>query len=422
MRNVQVRIDSRIWRLKPLVHTLVSLSISVFYFYINLFVFILEYIHNKKRYEQIVIMLEGGFGHTIINPLWISGISSESTLLIIITEKGRQNQEISKIWKRIKVVNLPRHIGKSTKHCRNIMFHISLKTIRCAFKWSNSKYFELSPGPYNCNQDSNLLSNWYHQANRDDEFVRLNVPAYTPQIDNIYSAHIAAYFLVQKKKIDTSLLFNSINKIFRRELSRIPANQKYFLVYLRSKDHDIRCGSRPKEMNKVFEYLINLGFSILLVGDYSKDDFKLSNNTNIFDHTSVGIPSNAFYVCATYLCSFFVGDCGGGAFLPAYLSKPSLMINAVNVGRTPIYKSLVMPKHVYSSLSPRSLLADADYLYHCHTTDYKNILRSNTSSEIIAAIQKLLGKPVDLPFQLIDHNNIAIPPMLKVSCSDLIYF
>ena len=123
----------------------------------------------------------------------------------------------------------------------------------------------------------------------------------------------------------------------------------------KQKYHDFR-NMNIKSFEKSIKTLINEGYYVFRMGNYTKSELKISNK-NYFDYSKSKIKSDFMDVFLGYICSFCVSTNTGFDSLPMIFRKPILYIGSMPVGifTSNSKKIMVTTKKHYSKKNKKIL-------------------------------------------------------------------
>jgi|688.fasta_scaffold06992_13 putative glycosyltransferase (TIGR04372 family) len=313
--------------LKRLIKILLNFFLMLIYEVI--FIFIIIYLKKKIQkndINKIFIMYEGGFGHTIAEPMLLDYLFKKKILFIYFHENNRfHNIKISKInFKKI------------------IIFPIYL------FLTHEKKYLEYKKKLFLILQ--NKLQNYCNTYGVQDicNFIKDDIKIKSKSLTDIH------WYYVNKNKKKLTLN-NDIKKLCARKFSSYLKNNKFIHLSLRYKPReDISSNYRNG--------FCNLTDYFPLINEITKDhyvslnhDFKLKrneykfidNNPRIITSNKIKIDENIFKIYSATECTYAICESGAGLLMPAFAKKKILMINTWPTKHI-IPNSLVLLKHVFN--------------------------------------------------------------------------
>ncbi|HEY2922514.1 MAG TPA: TIGR04372 family glycosyltransferase [Candidatus Binatia bacterium] len=151
-----------------------------------------------------------------------------------------------------------------------------------------------------------------------------------------------------------------------------------------------RCGSPFADYLEAVRFLNVSGYQVLVTGDVSIPSEVAREFRGMFvDARSSGVDQGLFDLYAGTECDIFVGDPGGGVWLPGLNRIPRLLINAF-----PFFFGLPNSWVNYKTLlDDRGRLIHYDRLFSEFAHDYDLVgytLQNNSSAEILQAVETFL--------------------------------
>lgn len=382
---------------------LVIRVLSLFIFVPSLFAFLFSIARNipsiLSHRGSIVFMGEGGFGHTVMDTQWIRLSRIPNPLFLILSEHNRHNWPLASIWPDVKVIHLVKTYPFTTFEIQHIMQYLGSYSIRLIASLKRSDYFEVL-SQYNCaNPNIKKLENQLtaYASSVDFDFTSvLNPPEdFTLHSSERFRNYCAGLFLFNNKPVDLNLSNATVNRY--RSIKRPSTDTRPFVaLYLRQKGRDERCGSSPKDWVEAIEYIQSSGYSILLVGDLSKSDFPERLWNSLFSADDFSLSEHDFYIFSLVNAAYFVGEQGGGSFLPIYLGIPSLLVNVTNLSGFCYPNVLLLPKphFTYENLPikvTQLLSSTSPFFWKTRSNSAYLHTKPNSSFQLTSAVTELLS-------------------------------
>jgi len=313
--------------LKCLIKILLNFFLLLIYKVI--FTFIIIYLKKKiqkNNINKIFIMYEGGFGHTIAEPVLLDYLFKKKILFIYFHENRRfHNIEISKInFKNI------------------IVFPIYL------FFVYEKKYLEYKKKLFLILQ--NKLQIYCNTYSTEDirNFIRDDIKIKSKSLTDVHW-----YYANKNKKKLT--LNNDIKKLCARKFRPYLKNNKFIHLSLRYKpSEDISSNDRNgfcsfadyfpliDEIKKNYYVCLNHDFKL------KRNEYKyIDDNPRIITSKKLKIDENIFKIYSATECTYAICEPGAGLLMPAFAKRKILMINTWPTKHI-IPNSLVLLKHVFN--------------------------------------------------------------------------
>lgn len=352
--------------------------------------------------EAIIFMTKGGFGHTI------SGTDAarrffrgKRPVFIIFSGSRRHNSKASVIWPDIRVIFITLNIGFKTP--------FGPLELPCAGRYKDNFIKVTSYFIKMINASADFYNLWdvYKKLPLPGEMGRCEPkPRYLIEKPH-YSPHLwpIAYFkLLRDVPAPKVHLPEKIRKKISSRLNLIlpgnisPYERRFCCLYLRSKGGDSknitersRAGSDFVDYIPAIKLLNKFNYQVLIVGDVIPDKKRMKEfNGMAANFSALRIPVEYFYLFAATEADIFIGETGGGVWLPGVNGIPSLLINAFPYG-TGLPNSWVYYKRLRrkdgTQVSCDALFSDHLYQYHFEELSLEN----NTDDEIYNAVASFLS-------------------------------
>jgi len=312
----------------------IDLILSLFLFHFSLLLNLRKIFSKKLNLRKIVLISEGGFGHTLHDVEMIKLTLKEGFIVVILSEHKRHNWELVKIWKDIKVI----HIFKAApffsrrtqllmqKYCSYILYKLTKIYKRKIIEFENNYNKEY------LNPENGIVNKLIDKASAFPDYEYINDIKFNwLSYRNQYEGYYAYIFLKNKLKINLVQLEKRIKNNFESNLRKINIKNKQIInIYLRQKGKDNRCGSSIEEWSRVINYLYKKNYFICITGDINIKKFPKSVINKINSYRQFGVSKNIFNICAPYFCNFYISEQGGGSWFGVVMNKPTLMVNCCN--------------------------------------------------------------------------------------------
>lgn len=284
--------------------------------------------------DVVVVMYEGGFGHTVTGPDVTRRLyTGRRCVFFAFSEYQRHNWAVSSIWPEVRMVFLPLSLGLSvggrTLGVPPVIWYkersarLLLWFARLAMK-SGSQAFH--------------LHEVYRQAfdRYKGEIVR---PIGEPVREEMWLVAYAR--LLREVKVDRVRLQPKVVQEIRDTLGHTQPysgkedHQRLCCLYLRQKGAAggdpgsfNRNGSSIEDYKRGISLLVDAGYKVLLTGDVLIEAPMYHEfGGALVDANWAGVEQQAFSIFAATECDIFIGEAGGGNWLPAVNGIPELILN-----------------------------------------------------------------------------------------------
>jgi len=365
---------------------------------------------NIIRKAQVVVLLpDGGFGHTITGPdITRKVYKGQRCVFIVFSEYSRHNWKVSLIWTDIEVIFLPLSIGTKYR-----VFGKAL-VFPWAY-WYRERVINIVKNIFNLlNASCNI-----HYVN--EVYGNLQLPKEIGKdelkpggLNNFGHSWPTGYFKLSEKVFAPNVyLPNSLQRdIENKILNYLPEEKKDKIklccLYLRQKGLEekddasnyTRSGSNFEDYIMAIKKLNNSGYIVLLTGDVVPSLLKMKEfNGMLIDNRLIKIDKNLFYIYAATNSDIFIGEPGGGAWLPNVNNILKLIINAFpfsyGLPNSWVYYKTVRDRNG-NLMKFEKLLSD--YSYHYNFEEFGFNLYNNSADEIYRAVSSFIediNKPVE---------------------------
>lgn len=309
------------------------------------FILITKLISNlDKNYSHLVILISGGFGHTVTSIISAS-VVYKKPLIIFLNERRRLNKEISNFFLFPKSIFL-----------RKCLYTSEYKLVRkqVVFIENVFKHFlkigEISYVSDQLDESINLLKEKKRLLYNDLKNYYINIDLdYDPNIENssnFFPFH-AYHGCFVKKKINFKLNRNFFYKIQQK----LPLNrEKIAVLYYRRKfegglSSSLRNGGNIKNYHRLVSKLIDEGYLVAGVGESHLLNIK---DNNFITYKNMGSKKEYFNLAILNFADRFIFNPGGGSWLFQLFDKPSLGLDIYPVRKVD-FNSILLNKKIDKS-------------------------------------------------------------------------
>jgi len=349
--------------------------------YLNAIVRLISQFLNFRCADIIVIMQQGGFGHTVVTVDISRRLYPKKSIFVLcICGENRYNPYTKYIWGPGINVSF---IELSWQSYWFVSFHWIAKIFLILTKNKKTRIF----------------------LNAEDfrEELRPLVPIRAYELPyELNIAWVAGYFaLIDRTKDILPPCLNDKLSVEIEYALGLNGTDKIATFYVRQKGGDIsassRSGSPLENYFKTLQYLSDIGYSIFLTGDYEYGSMLEARIYTKEYAEAKGVSSDLFQLYAVAKASLCVSESGGGAWLPMIFQKPHLCINAFPYWYA-MKDAWIYPKRVKKSNSDY-LKNDELFgkLLYKHDVGYGLSLENNSSSEIFEAICEFIEVTKKMP-------------------------
>lgn len=359
-----------------------------------------------RRAEVVVVMDEGGFGHTITGPDALRRVArGRRAAFVALSEYGRHNRRVASIWPDVDVVFLPLSLGVHVRG-RSV-------ALQC-LEW----YKRLAPRAVIA-LCRTVVPGTARVLSLMEFYERLPLPAdLRPTIEGRFSGvhwwPIAYTRLVREAPASRVRLPERSRAGVRQRLARIrPWNisgRRLCCLYLRQKGQgsgDVtnrrRAGSSLAEYIAAIRVLAEAGYQVLTTGDVAlAPSVFQSFGGMLVDAASAEVDKDVFSLFAATEADIFVGEVGGGTWLPGINGIPRLVVNAFPYfygfpNSWMYYK--ILTNRAGRSVDPRDLFAAHAYDWEARGMK----VHDNSSQEIAEAVACFL-QDLEHPRAVSEHS------------------
>lgn len=383
---------------------------TFFVFVLNFFIFVRS-LKQLAIHKDIVVLTEGGFGHTVITPDISYRLFKKKCLVFILSTRNRHNWELGRVWVDIKVIHLWKHFFIYSKK-QSVL--VSLTLLFTLYKILHKRVHVATRDPELLDSEKYYL--WREPDLLYDAFVKYEIAAHGKIHQPFHEFNEYVLYWSRAVFENPMLSIRLPENVMRGFLNKIDSivgqNLKILVVYMRYKgtegDGLTRCGGQFDDYRAIFEKAKSRGLAILVVGDRCLDDCPSDLAEFLYDAKKLKYDRNWFNIAAIIACDYFIGDPGGGSLLPCLLNKPKLMVNAfpysqVWPGFLFLYKRVA---NVAGEEVPLRKCFD-DYAWTYDFMDgYK--LRNNNNHELSMAVDELFSVPSSCWQQYISETNYSL--------------
>lgn len=362
--------------------------------------------------RRIVMLTEGGFGHTVIAPDIARRVfPDQKTLVIIFSNKGRHNWCLAKVWTDIDVIHLWKYL-----YCYSRLQSVYLpQVVLWILRFPLRKQVYMVTADLEL-KDAPKYGAWTEPVSLYQTFVNQQINCYGPICQ---PHHLANEFLlywircVFLNPMPQPSLPLALEKSFMLKMEEIqPDRGGVLAVYMRRKgeggDGLARCGGDYEDYRPIFETARRRGLLVLVLGDRPLEECPPDMREYLRDARSFDLDNDWYSLAAVIKSDYFVGDPGGGSLLPCLMQMPKLMVNAFPYSQAwPEF--LLLYKRLMDSEGRRISLARCFNEYpwtYDFETEY--VLTNNTSTELAAAMDELFRIPADKWTEYIAESNFEL--------------
>ncbi len=302
--------------LKKILNFIFSLWFLVLFFF---YILIPKNFFLIFRSEKIVMMEDGGFGHSFTVPdiMRYTFDKKEKILLITLFDSARYNKFLTECF-NVSFLNIKTCTGKTiykfTKkkfgEYENSDFKFISKSLKFFLKYILNKKILSRLDLYKYSFKN------FKKKNPDIDLNKFNFKTFK---DYEYSYFYNIQFNRKNKPNLNSSIIDKVNK----NIKRLIQNKKRCTLYLRQRTGGLktttRNGSNFKAYIPLIKYLISKKYIIFLVGeaDWYTSQFNLDKRS-VMDHKIANIDRDLFQIYAGFNCDLFISECGGFKFFGYY--------------------------------------------------------------------------------------------------------
>ena len=281
---------------------------------------------------RIVIMPEGGFGHTIIAPDAFRRLYTGQRLVFLVVQNPNQNPEVATLWPDLRMEFLPfvhtvRFAGRDVTwdaswvqrhHAGRLLTMLLRATTRArVYRTINEMYEEVAA-------------------------VR-PTPAVAARGGHPWRAGWAELLL--HADVGPARLPPDVERPIREKIREflgpdVDPTRGFCALYLRTKGEGSDVRSDTTRIGAPFEdyvpsihALVDAGFVVLITGDRQPDDrFRGMCDGRVVAPAWIGVDAKRFSLFASTAVDAWVGNFGGGTCLPTVNRIPSLVVEAFPFG------------------------------------------------------------------------------------------
>lgn len=342
--------------------------------------------------EIVVVMPEGGFGHTVTGPdVARRQYAGKRCAFIVFSEYGRHNWKVAAIWPDLSMAFFPLSLGWSIGG-RSLRTPV-LRWYKTIAPRAMIRLIRLVGGPKVL---VITLLDLYAQI----------TDATKSQTDRltVYHRWPVGYFkLMREVAMPPAALPARRQHMIRGKLKALSASMggpepvRLCCLYLRQlgAGHADITSSR-RDGSPLIDYMDGLrllnqaDYQVLLTGDVSLEPGACRESGGMLvDANSLGVSSQLFSIYAATECDIFVGEAGGATWLPGVNEIPRLVLNAL-----PYIQGFPNSWMYYKTVTdPEGKLVHYKHLFADHAFDFelqRMTVHDNSSSEISEAISCFL--------------------------------
>lgn len=359
------------------------------------FFLLISYKKIISKNEKIIILTEGGYGHTVIDIDISKRLFPSGFTFVILSIPNRHNWQLAKLWRDCEVI----HFWLTLKFRSEYKIFAVCFVLYLVFsKIFKKKILRVSEDPVLINYD------FYRELSEPDYILEIfrekEADEEKNKTDLASEKHYTSYWARRAfyEPLGSFALPLEIERRFRKRISEHPAFSGKFLgLYMRDKDDDIRCGGDLAEYLPVFQTALRHGYLVLLLGDRTFSNASGHFNQYALEASDFDFERDWYEVAAQILCDRFIGDPGGGIYVPSLLDKPKLMVNSAPYsqgapGFLHLYKRLTNQKNEIVPIAE----CFSEHLWKYDWTDEGYKIRNNNFAELQAALDEFFEIPAEV--------------------------
>jgi putative glycosyltransferase (TIGR04372 family) len=358
-----------------------------------LYILIPKNLNLILRSKLIILISDGGFGHTFTVPdiLRYSSNQDEKILLITLFDGVRYNKFLTECFD-IPFINIQTSTGKTIyKFIKKKFGEYENSEFKCILKSFNFLLIKI------LNKKILSRTGFYEYSLQKFKNENSNIDLNRYNFKGFSNYEFAYYYNIEfNKKKKPNLDHSLINKV-NKNLKKLIKNKKRCTLYLRKRDGGpettMRNGGNVKTYKPLIDYLISKNYTVFLVGeaDWYIDELNL-DNFSVIDYKIANLERDLFQIYAGFNCDLFISECGGFKFF-GYYAPIAIGINYFPYG-------LVEPNFIKISykkiLKNKKILDYAEcfekFWFNSHLADKDPIkykILNNSSEDILNLIKQV---------------------------------
>ncbi len=340
-----------------------------------------------RRCERVIFIPSAGFGHSIHDTdLARRLFPGQRCLLVFLSGPGRHNPEVGVLWSDAEVFFLP--TGAKWRVAGRIFLSPPQVWLASSIsRWL--RWMTVRAGGYFF-EGQELYQNLIEKGTWPESLL-----TQTAHLKMNFRWPIFYFHLRSRTNATRPRLPESIRSEIEKKL---PSGRTRVGIYLRQKGLDgttiidrQRTGSPLESYLPAIRWLVGQGYQVLICGDAEwPSDLAPDLVGEVLDARSVDVPKTRFDLYAATEVALFIGESGGGIWLPELSGIPVLMLNAlpysVGIPHAQIFYQLVRrPEN-------RKLVSRSE-IYAKHSYDYLFpgfLLEKLGPEHILAAVQSFI--------------------------------
>lgn len=381
--------------IKKLVHIFLGIFIAFFLLPLNLLIIF----RNRKlisKYDHIVIQTVGGYGHTFTALDLSKMLFANKFLYIRFFEASRHNLFMPELfginYLTIKTSILIKYFNKETEigeieNTRN-NFRIVRKILISFIRLFSRR---------------NILI--------DNDIYRYSEKKYPNQINKLINDKehywVSTYYYLHqtKNKIALNLMFfekflriNNLKKIIQLRKNK----KNNVAIYLRNRksnlsNSDVRNGSGKNDYMPLLRYLIKKKKNIFLTGDkiFDRNDLEKIGGNIIDPNIFRGNLKSILRIYLNSISDYYISENGGGQYFGLHAKKwlsintfPPVLLDNRSGKKTKILHKKILDKKKKKYFFPS--IKYINFFYRKKIYNKKNIIKSNSSEEILKFIKEII--------------------------------
>ena len=350
-----------------------------------------------RRARFVLCMDEGGFGHTLTIPDMARRVLGENTVCVFRYDPRRHNRYTRHLWPDVVCIFIPIQPVFRWSRCfapGDIPRFNRIVNKVVKFVFGKSAIFHKSD-----------YSPWVKRGVYDWMADKCVVAmSELVQHKNVPNTYLAYYFrAVQSIPAPDLVVPKGLKNSFSRIARRLNGGTDPSLMslYLRRKGDKndvtnyIRNSGDLEGYGQLAHHLASEhGYRVLLVGDVRVADFPVRFQSALWDATTFSLDPRIFSLLAVFASERFIGNDGGGWWLPALMKKPALMVDVYPYGDV-MLNSLVLYKRLVDPQGTEISVTDClENQLWVHEFPEGYVVRTNTTDELLAASAEFLAVPL----------------------------
>ncbi|MBI3708579.1 MAG: hypothetical protein HY246_13025 [Proteobacteria bacterium] len=285
---------------------------------------------DLRRSDIIVVYENGGFGHLATVPDALRRLYPDRAVTLLFgAHPGRHNWYVSRLWQMPRVHLLPFGLALGRRgRFPGLMVPLPLQVRSCA--WLASALRRLWPAKTIVDSAHEFQRLLRRQVSGRDDFADElldNWPSYYLRLMNRRPAAPVRLPLELAAKVRAEL--------DRARVSSGQPKRGLCCLYLRAKgasidtNSGVRSGSDISEYVRAIRFLVSAGYQCVLIGDRRlPDDLAEEFSGRLVDARELASDPWLVSLFAATEADLFIGESGGGSWLPGVNGVPTLIMNS----------------------------------------------------------------------------------------------